>query len=40
VLMADRAGASYGLALPGRELPPGTGEAHRRQCLEVLATWA
>ena len=40
VLAADRAGARYGLRLPGRELPPGVGDAHKRACLEALATWA
>jgi uncharacterized protein (DUF58 family) len=40
VLMADRLGARYGLALPGRQLPLGSGDGHRRECLEVLATWA
>jgi uncharacterized protein (DUF58 family) len=39
VVQTDRLGARYGLALPGRDLPPGSGEAHRRECLEVLATW-
>ena len=40
VLAADRAGSRYGLRLPGRELAPNIGDAHRRACLEVLATWA
>lgn len=40
VLAADRVGAAYGLRLPGRELPPADGEAHRRACLEQLAVWA
>jgi uncharacterized protein (DUF58 family) len=39
VVLTDRLGARYGLALPGRELPPGSGESHRRECLEALATW-
>jgi uncharacterized protein (DUF58 family) len=39
VLLTDRMGGRYGLTLPGRDLPPGSGEAHRRECLEVLATW-
>ncbi|MDM0113031.1 DUF58 domain-containing protein [Variovorax sp. J22R133] len=38
VLMADRLGVDYGLRLPGRTLAPSQGEAHKRQCLEVLAT--
>lgn len=37
VLEAERAGASYGLRLPGKELPPGHGEEHRAQCLAALA---
>jgi uncharacterized protein (DUF58 family) len=37
VLDAHAAGLPYGLKLPGRTLPPGTGEAHLRQCLEALA---
>jgi hypothetical protein len=39
VLAADRAGAAYGMRLPGRELAPDHGELHRRACLELLATW-
>jgi uncharacterized protein (DUF58 family) len=27
----------YGLTLPGRHLPPATGESHRRACLQMLA---
>lgn len=37
VLEAERAGASYGLRLPGRELDPGRGDEHRAQCLAALA---
>lgn len=37
VLDAHAAGLPYGLKLPGRALPPQTGEAHMRQCLEALA---
>ena len=40
VLAADRAGVRYGLRMPGAELSPHVGDAHRRACLEVLATWA
>ncbi len=40
VMTADRAGARYGLRLPGHELPPNVGDMHRRACLEALATWA
>jgi uncharacterized protein (DUF58 family) len=37
VLAADRSGQAYGLRLPARMIPPGSGEAHRRRCLEALA---
>ena len=37
VLMADRLGLSYGLRLPGREIAPEQGLAHRNRCLEALA---
>jgi uncharacterized protein (DUF58 family) len=37
VLQADRLGLDYGLRLPGREIAPDAGEAHRRRCLEALA---
>jgi uncharacterized protein (DUF58 family) len=37
VLMADKLGVAYGLRLPALALPPATGEAHRRACLEALA---
>lgn len=40
VLAAERAGARYGLRLPGTELAPGNGEAHRAACLEALALYA
>jgi len=39
VLAAERAGAQYGLRLPGIELPPGRGDAHRSACLEALALY-
>jgi uncharacterized protein (DUF58 family) len=38
VLQADRIGMDYGLRLPGLEIAPASGEAHRRRCLEALAT--
>ncbi|SFC44334.1 Uncharacterized conserved protein, DUF58 family, contains vWF domain [Polaromonas sp. OV174] len=38
VLMADRLGLDYGLRLAGREIKPARGEAHKRACLEMLAT--
>ena len=37
VLAAERAGARYGLRLPGAEISLGRGEAHRAACLEALA---
>jgi len=37
VLAADRAGAHYGLRLPGVEIAPGRGDAHRSACLQALA---
>jgi len=39
VITAQRAGADYGLRLPGVELPPAQGEAQRRASLEALALW-
>lgn len=38
VLIADRLGIAYGLRVAGRVVAPSQGEAHKRQCLEVLAT--
>jgi uncharacterized protein (DUF58 family) len=38
VLRAERLGQDYGLRLPGRQIAPGSGEAHKRHCLEALAT--
>jgi uncharacterized protein (DUF58 family) len=40
VLAADRAGLASGLQLPGRELPPGQGDAHRRAALDLLGQWS
>lgn len=37
VLQSDKLGLDYGLRLPGREIKPASGEAHKRQCLEALA---
>jgi uncharacterized protein (DUF58 family) len=37
VLQADKLGLDYGLRLPGQQVPPGAGEAHKRRCLEALA---
>lgn len=39
VLAAGRAGVDHGLRLPGLELAPEHGDAHRRRCLEALALW-
>jgi uncharacterized protein (DUF58 family) len=39
VQSADRAGLVYGLRLPGREIAPGLGDAHRRAALDLLATY-
>jgi len=36
---AHRAGATFGLRLPGVEVAPANGEAQRRRCLEALALW-
>ncbi|AKJ28402.1 DUF58 domain-containing protein [Caldimonas brevitalea] len=40
VMLADRLDMVYGLRLPGREIAPEHGEAHRRRCLEQLALFA
>lgn len=37
VLQADKLGQDYGLRLPGQQVPPAGGEAHKRRCLEALA---
>jgi uncharacterized protein (DUF58 family) len=37
VLAAEKSGALYGLRMPGTELAPARGEAHRAACLEALA---
>jgi uncharacterized protein (DUF58 family) len=39
VLSAERAGARYGLRLPGVELAPARGDAHRTACLQALALY-
>ena len=38
VLQADRLGLDYGLRLSTLEIRPASGEAHKRRCLEALAT--
>ncbi len=37
VLQAEKTGLDFGLRLPGQELKPSSGEAHKRTCLEALA---
>ena len=37
VLQAEGFGQAYGLRLPGTEIAPSRGEAHRTRCLEALA---
>lgn len=39
VLAAEAAGLLYGMRLPGVEIAPGHGEAHRLDCLRALALW-
>ena len=39
VLAAERAGALYGLRLPGAQIDPARGAAHRAACLEALALY-
>jgi uncharacterized protein (DUF58 family) len=39
VIAAERGGAHYGLRLPGAEIAPGRGDAHRAACLEALALY-
>ena len=39
VLEADSQGLSYGLILPDREIPPASGKAHCKRCLEALALY-
>lgn len=38
-LVAARTGLTFGLRIPGLELPPGEGDAQRRAALEALALW-
>jgi uncharacterized protein (DUF58 family) len=37
VLLADRLGLDYGLRLPGVDIAPDQGPAHRNRCLEAMA---
>ena len=39
VLVAQGQNVLYGLRLGAQEVPPGTGEAHKRRCLEALALY-
>ena len=39
VLESERSGVQYGLRLPGVEIAPGRGEAHRTACLQALALY-
>ncbi len=39
VQAGEHSGMAYGLKLPGLQLPPGQGDAHRRHLLETLALW-
>jgi len=39
VLQADKQGLHYGLRLGGLEIPPGSGEAQRKTCLQALALY-
>ncbi len=39
VLAAERSGIVYGLRLPGVELAPARGDAHRADCLQALALY-
>jgi len=40
VLLAEREGLTYSVRLPGRDLPPGHGDAQRRAALDTLAQWS
>ena len=39
VLAAQQSGALYGLRLPGEEIAPAHGDAHRAACLRALALY-
>ena len=39
VLAAERAGAHYGLRLPGSEIAPRRGDSHSAACLQALALY-
>lgn len=40
VVAADAAGVSHGLRLPGLEIAPSSGAAHRKASLDALAAWS
>ena len=40
VMQAEAGGQRFGLMLPGREIDPDNGPAHRAACLEALATFS
>ena len=39
LLAAEADGMPFGLCLPGLDIPPASGEAHRQRCLEALALY-
>ncbi|MFN9451514.1 MAG: DUF58 domain-containing protein [Rubrivivax sp.] len=39
IVAAEQQGQPWGLRLPGRDVPPSVGDAHRIAMLEVLALW-
>ena len=39
IVAADAAGHAWGLSLPGVELAPDNGAAHRHAALQALARW-
>ena len=39
IVDAERTQRDFGLRIPGREIPPSHGHAHRHRCLEALATF-
>lgn len=39
VLMADKLGLQYGLRLGGIDIPPQSGDVHKRRCLQALALY-
>lgn len=39
ILQASRENLQYGLVLPGKTIPPGSGDTHRHLCLKTLAVF-